>query len=266
MGQVSAFEPTQLVSLAAELYEAERAAKPIEPLTERFPHFSVGDAYSVQKHLLEMKSRDGARLVGRKVGLTSKAMQDLLRVGEPDYGFLVDRMVVTSGEEIAAGGLIQPRVEGEIAFVLNRTLEGPGVTVAQVLRATWAVLAAIEVIDSRIRDWKIKLPDTVADNASSARVVLGGTMLPPGMIDLELAGMVLRKNGRVSSVGAGAAVLGHPAAAVAWLANKLAEFGDRIEEGQVVLPGALAAAVPVTAGDVVEVAVQGLGVARVVFR
>jgi 2-keto-4-pentenoate hydratase len=162
--------------------------------------------------------------------------------------------------------LIQPRVEGEIAFVLDRELEGPGVTVAQVLRATWAVVAAIEVIDSRIQDWRIELPDTVADNASSARVVLGGMMLPPQSVDLELAGMVLRKNGRVAATGAGAAVLEHPAAAVAWLANKLAEFGERLEAGQVVLSGALAAAVPVGPGDVVEVAVQGMGAVHVAFR
>ncbi|MEW5932780.1 MAG: fumarylacetoacetate hydrolase family protein [Bacillota bacterium] len=255
----------KLTSIAVELYEAERAAEPVTPLTERFPDFGVGEAYAAQKHLLEMKLREGARLVGRKVGLTSRPMQDLLGVNEPDYGFLLDRMVVPPGDEISCSLLIQPRVEGEIAFVLDCGLEGPGVTVAQVLRATWAVVTAIEVIDSRIRDWRIRLPDTVADNASSARVVLGGVMLPAQSVDLELAGMVLRKNGRVAATGAGAAVLGHPAAAVAWLANKLAEFGERLEAGQVVLPGALAAAVPVGPGDVVEVAVQGLGAVHVVF-
>lgn len=258
--------PGQLSSIAAELYEAERSARAVPPLTERFAGFDVRKAYAVQKCLLEAKLSDGGRLVGYKVGLTNKAVQDLLGAGEPDCGFLLDRMVLSPGDEIPCSLLIQPRVEGEIAFVLDRALEGPGVSIAQVLRATYAVVAAIEVVDSRIQDWRIKLPDAVADNACSARVVLGGVMLPPQSIDLELAGMVLRKNGRVTATGAGAAVLGHPAAAVAWLVNKLADFEERLEAGHMVLSGALASAVLVSPGDVVEVAVHGLGGVHVVFR
>jgi 2-keto-4-pentenoate hydratase len=208
---------------------------------------------------VKTKLASGRRIIGKKIGLTSKAMQDLLGVPEPDYGHLLDDMLVIEGQPCRRDALLYPKVEGEVAFVMESRLEGPGVHMADVLRATAGVMPALEIVDSRIRDWKIKLVDTVADNASSARFVLGSRMLPAEQFDLRLIGMCLEKNGQVVNSGAGVAVWGHPAAAVAWLANKLAQFGAALEPGDIVLSGALTAAVDVGPGDVVEAHFDRLG-------
>ena len=197
--------------------------------------------------------------------MTSIAMQKLIGVDEPDYGHLFDSMLVREGEPIECSRLLLPKVEGEVAFVLNRRLKGPGVTIADVLRATEGVMASIEIVDSRVRDWKIKLPDTIADNASSARFVVGSRLVDPAGIDLRLVGMVMEKNGEVVSTGAGAAVLGHPAASVAWLANKIGEFGIALEEGEIILSGALTAAVDARAKDSFLMSFGGLGTVGVRF-
>ena len=249
----------QVVDLSRELMEAERTRKPVDPITSRFDGVTVSDAYRVQMTTIETRVGRGCKIIGKKIGLTSKAMQDLLGVSEPDYGHLLDDMIVREGEAVDSSALCQPKAEGEIAFIMKRDLKGPGLTVVDVLRATEGVMAAIEIVDSRIRDWKIRIQDTVADNASSAMFVLGSRIVDPSGFDLRLVGMVLEKNGQVLSTGAGAAVLGHPAASVAWLANKLSEYGLGLAAGEIVLSGALTAAPPVGPGDVFRVVFDRLG-------
>lgn len=251
--------------IARQLVAAERQRTPLPPLTETHPGFTIGDAYAVQLAAIEHKVAQGAKVLGKKVGLTSKVMQQMFAVDQPDYGHLLDTMMVANGGEAPMTRLLQPRVEGEIAFLLKQDLRGPGVTEAQVLTATEAVIPAIEIIDSRIRDWKIKLADTIADNASSGMFVLGDTRTPVAQVDLRLVGMVLEKNGELLGTGAGAAALGHPAASVAWLANKLAEFGLSLNAGEVILSGSLAVAPPVTSGDVITVQFAQLGAVTVRF-
>lgn len=252
-------------ALAAELLRAQQECTPLAPLTERFSDLSIAQAYQIQLAAVRTRLGGGRRVIGKKIGLTSKAMQDLLGVHEPDYGHLFDDMVALNGQPIAVDKLLQPRCEGEIAFLLERDLRGPGVTVADVLVATKAVIPALEIVDSRIRDWKIKIQDTIADNAASARVVLGDKMTPVHDLDLRLVGMVLMKNGYVVATGAGAAVLGHPAASVAWLANKLHEFDITLKAGEIVLSGSLTTAPPVAAGDYFRADFDRLGSVSVCF-
>jgi 2-keto-4-pentenoate hydratase len=192
-------------------------------------------------------------------------MQQMLGVDEPDYGHLLDNMFVAKGGVVPAGDLCQPRVEFELAFVLGAALPAPGCTFADVLRATAYVTPAIEIIDSRIRDWKIALCDTIADNASSARVVLGGRAAGVTDVDLRLLGVLGWKNGELVETGASGAVLGNPATAVAWLANKLHELGGRLEPGHVVMPGSCTRAIPVEAGDVITAEFAQLGALTVSF-
>lgn len=253
-------------AIASDLYESEQNAAPIEPLTATYPEISIEQAYEVQAAGIEIRlARDGRRIVGKKIGLTSVAMQKLLGVSEPDYGHLLDHMLVMEGVPIPRSELLLPKVEGEIAFVLKSSLKGPGITIADVLRATEGVMASIEIVDSRVRDWKIKLPDTIADNASSARFVLGSRFVPVHKLDLRLVGMVMEKNGEIMSTGAGAAVWGHPAASVAWLANRLSAFDISLVEGEIILSGAVTAAVDAQAGDSFHVAFQDLGTVGVRF-
>ena len=249
----------QVEALAEALWSAERDAAPIAPLTAQHPDLTVADAYAVQQALIRRKLAAGARVMGWKVGLTSTAMQRLLGVSEPDFGHLLDTMQLADGSPLSRAALIWPRVEPEIAFALGADLHGPGVTAADVLAATAALIPALEVVDSRIRDWQIRLADTIADNASSARFVLGRGRVPPGDFDLRLLGMVFQVDGQVVATAAGAAVLGHPAQAVAWLANTLARFGQGLRAGQVVLPGSLVAAVDVQPGMTVTAEFDRLG-------
>jgi len=245
--------------VASQLLRAEAERVAIDPLTETHPGLTVEDAYRIQLEQVDIRRARGAKVIGKKIGLTSKSMQRLLGVNEPDYGHLFDDMALLEGEPCRRNDLIYPRIEAELAFVLKARLKGPGVTITDVYRATEGVMPAFEIVDSRIRDWKIKLPDTVADNGSSARLVLGGQLVSVREVNLRLVGMVLEKNGEVVSTGAGAAVWGHPAAAVAWLANKLAAFDVALEAGEIVLSGAVTAAETVSAGDVYTVSFDGLG-------
>ncbi len=242
-------EEIRLKELAQLLLAAEAQKKPVPPLTEIEPTLSEEEAYQIQLRLIELKKSSGRVVVGKKIGLTSLAMQAMLGVKEPDYGQLLDDMFIMESEKIKLADLIAPRLEGEIAFVMQQDLVGPGVTIAEVLRCSAGVMPALEIIDSRIRDWKIKLADTIADNASSARVVLGGTLIAPYNIDLRTIGMIMEKNGEIMATAAGAAVLGHPAQAVAWLANKLANYGMSLRKGEIVLSGSLTAALPISSGD-----------------
>lgn len=250
---------------AAALLAAARDRRPIPPLTERWPTLDADDAYRIQQHLVRARLDAGETIVGYKVGLTSRAMQELLGVDRPDYGPILSTMLVSDGGEVPASDLIQPRVEAEIAFVLERPVQGPGVTAIDVVRASAGVTAAIEVIDSRIEGWRIGLADTIADLASSARVVLPGRLVPIDGIDLRLVGCTLERNGEVVATGAGAAALGNPAHAVAWAANTLGMLGVRLEPGHVVMPGALHAAVPAAAGDVFTATFDHLGPVTVRF-
>lgn len=250
---------------SAALAEAERRSAPVSPLTETFPAIDADDAYAIQRMGIAQRIGSGARLVGHKIGLTSRAMQEQFSVDEPDYGHLLSDMFVLEGMTISASELCSPRVEPEVAFVLKQGLTGPGITVADVVRATDFILPAIEVIDSRITDWRITLPDTVADNASSARVVLGARPVPPSRLDLRLIGSVLWKKGKVEETGISGAVLGNPVSAVCWLANKLASFEMGLEAGQVVMPGSCTRAVAVGPGDHVRAEFDGLGFVSVRF-
>lgn len=251
--------------LAEMLLTAEKNRKPILPLTESDPGITVDEAYRIQLQVIEMKKSSGQVVVGKKIGITSRAMQTMLGVNEPDYGQILDGMVVMEGEQIRAADLIQPRIEGELAFILKEDLKGPGVTLADVIRCSEGVIPALEIIDSRIADWKIKLPDTVADNASSARIVLGGKITPILGLDLRTVGMVLEKNGEVVATATGAAVFGNPAQAVAWLANKLAVYGITLRKGEVILSGSLTAAMPVSSGDFVRADFGTLRDAKIKF-
>lgn len=258
-------DESRIKTLADMLLKAERTRQPIGPITESDPGITVDDAYRIQLRVMEMKKSTGQVVVGKKIGLTSLAMQTMLGVKEPDYGHILNGMVAMEGEKICAGDLIAPRIEGEIAFVLKEDLKGPGVTVMDVLRCSEGVVPALEIVDSRIRDWKIKLPDTVADNASSALIVLGGVLTPAQAVDLRTVGMVMEKNGEILGTAAGAAVLGHPAQAVAWLANKLFAYGIALQKGEVVLSGALTAAAPFAAGDFFRADFGTLGDVKIKF-
>src|SRR5690242_9757262 len=208
-----------VAELADRLWAAERNRSPIAPITQGRPDLTVEHAYAIQGRNVERRVAAGAVVRGRKVGLTSEPMQRLLRVNEPDFGVLLDDMFTEDGDEIALETLLQPRVEAEMAFVMARDLAGPGATVADALTAVAGVLPAIEIVDSRIADWRITLVDTVADNASCGRIVLGGSLTPVTALDLRLTGMLLYRNGVAIDSGAGAAALGNPARCVAWLAK-----------------------------------------------
>jgi 2-oxopent-4-enoate hydratase len=252
-------------ALAEALAVAERDRTPIPPLTDGHPDLTVDDAYAIQSLNIDRRVADGRLVRGRKVGLTSAPMQRLLGVDEPDFGVLLDDMFVEDGDEIPMEQLLQPRAEAEVAFVMGKDLTGPGVTTSNALAAIEGALPALEIVDSRIADWKIKLADTIADNASSGRVVIGGRLTPVTELDLRLVGVVVSRNGRVIDTGAGAAALGNPARCVAWLANKLATFGDGLRAGDVVIPGALHRMVPVEPGDVFRAEFDHLGAVTVRF-
>jgi 2-keto-4-pentenoate hydratase len=231
------------------LAEAESTRVGIDPLTSTDSELTIKEAYYIQLETINNKVQQGQKIVGKKIGLTSLAMQKLLGVDEPDYGHLLDAMVVENGGRIRVEQVLQPKVEAEIAFILKKELRGPHVTSLDVLQATEYIVPALEIVDSRIKDWKIKLPDTIADNASSGFYVLGGKPTKVNDIDLELIGMAFSKNGELVNTGVGAAALGNPANCVAWLANKLSEFDIPLRAGEVILSGALSAAVEAREGD-----------------
>ncbi|MFV0665440.1 2-oxopent-4-enoate hydratase [Denitromonas sp.] len=251
--------------LGDELYTALTTGEVLAPLTERHPEITIEDAYHIQQRMLARRLDAGETVIGKKIGVTSKAVMNMLGVHQPDFGWLTDGMVFNEGESIPMSTLIQPKAEGEIAFVLKHDLQGPGVTAADVLRATEGVMACFEIVDSRIRDWKIKIQDTVADNASCGVFVLGDRMVDPREVDLATCGMVLEKNGEIVVTGAGAATLAHPVNAVVWLVNMLGTLGIGLKAGEVVLSGALGAMVPVSAGDNLRVSIGGIGGCSVRF-
>jgi 2-oxopent-4-enoate hydratase len=252
-------DDARLRAHAEALRRAELTRRPIAPLTGADPGLTAADAYAIQRLNAARRVEDGGVVRGRKIGLTSRPMQRLLGVNEPDFGVLFADMVLEDGDPVSLDQLIQPKAEAEIAFLLRERLAGPGVTSAGALQAVAGVLAAIEIIDSRIEGWKITLVDTIADNASSARVVVGGRVIAADALDLRLVGVVARRNGEVLETGAGAAALGNPLRCLAWLANKLAEGGEALQPGDLVLSGALHRAFDIAPNDVITVEVSGLG-------
>ena len=250
-----------------ELYQALRNGLTLVPLTERWPGISIEDAYRISLHSIERRVAAGDAIVGKKIGVTSEAVQRMLDVHQPDFGFITRDMCFNNGDEIslAANKLIQPRAEGEIAFKLKQDLVGPGITEQDVLDATEYVMPCFEIVDSRIHDWKIRIQDTVADNASCGVFVLGGEQVDPRGLDLPNLHMRVLKNGTQISEGWGSAVQGNPLTAVAWLANTLGAFGIPFKAGEIILSGSLVPLEPARAGDHFELTIDGLGSAQVSF-
>ncbi len=250
-------------ALGDELFEALSQRRTVAPLTERIPGITIDDAYWISRRLLERRLGSGETLIGKKIGVTSKAVQSMLDVHQPDFGYLTDKMRYPSGAEMPIGReLIQPRAEGEIAFILKRDLCGPGVTPEDALAATEGVMPCFEIVDSRIRDWKIRIQDTVADNASSGLFVLGEMVGAQG-VDFVECRIIVEKNGQRLSEGKGSAALGSPLICVAWLANTLGSYGIPLKAGEVILSGSLVPLEPVKPGDQMKLTIEGIGGAHV---
>jgi 2-oxopent-4-enoate/cis-2-oxohex-4-enoate hydratase len=242
-----------------ELYAALRGATTVPPLMARDATLTINDAYAISLRSLALRLEDGERVVGKKIGATSKVVQDMLDVDQPDFGFLTDRMLTSEVADMKAHGLIQPRAEAEIGFILKKSLNGPGVTEADVLDATESIAPCFEIVDSRIDNWKIGIVDTVADNASCGIFILGEARVDPRGLDLPALKVTVRKNGVFLSEGRGAAVQGSPLTAVAWLANTLGRYGVSLDAGDVILSGSLVPLEPARAGDVFEMELEGVG-------
>ncbi len=247
------------------LYQAWLWRGTLEPLRERVPGITVLDAYAIQQRFLARRLAGGESIIGKKIGVTSKPVQDFLGVFEPDFGQLTSDMLCREEDGVDLNRLIQPKAEAELAFVLERDLQGPGITAADVIRATAYVTPCFEIVDSRIRDWNIKIQDTVADNASCGVFLLGAAKADPRRLDLTTAGMVLHKNGELFSTAVGAAVQGSPVNAVVWLANTLGQLGLPFRAGEVILSGSQSQLLPVVGGDVLTCTVGGLGSCRAHF-
>lgn len=252
-------------SLAAHLESCELQAHDTPKITDEYPQMDWEDAYAIQDAIKQRKIARGCRIIGYKAGLTSHAKMQQMGVSNPVFGFLADYFSVPEGSAVQLSELIHPKVEPEIAFVTKTALKGPGCHIGTVLAATDFVMPAIEIIDSRYRDFKFDLKSVIADNCSSSRFVVGGRMRAVADLDLRTIGVVLEKNGEVVALGAGAAVLGHPAAAIAMLANLLGERGEEIPAGSLILSGAITEAVMVKAGDNVSLQMQGMGSVNVRF-
>jgi 2-oxopent-4-enoate/cis-2-oxohex-4-enoate hydratase len=248
-----------------ELYQALINRVAVDPLTDREPGITIEDAYQIQLRMIQRRLDAGETIVGKKIGVTSKVVMNMLKVNQPDFGQMTSGMVFNEGEAIRVDTMIAPKAEAEVAFVLKNDLMGPGVTAADVLRATDYVTPCFEIVDSRIRDWKIKIQDTVADNASCGVLTLGGVRKSPRHIDLALAGMVVDMNGEIVSTATGAAVQGSPVNAVVWLANTLGRLGIGLKAGEIILSGSQSPLIPVKAGDNLNCSVGGLGSTSVRF-
>ncbi|NLY72740.1 MAG: 2-keto-4-pentenoate hydratase [Tissierellia bacterium] len=251
--------------LAEALKTAERSNEPIGQISAAYPELEIRDAYRIQLINIEKELEEGRLITGKKIGLTSQAVQDMLGVNQPDFGHLLESMEAEDGV-VDRSKLIQPKVEGEIVFVLEKDLVGPNVTVEDVLDATDYVAAGIEIVDSRVADWKINIIDTVADNASSGMYLVSEKRVDPKTIDLKTLSMNFYKNGQLMNSGVGAAALGDPAYCVAWLANTLHEYGVSLKKGEVILSGALTAMLEADAGDEFRASFTELGDISVKFE
>jgi 2-oxo-hept-3-ene-1,7-dioate hydratase len=257
--------------LAQELHEAEKSRVQIEQFSRRHPQMTLDDSYAIQREWMKLKRESGRRPIGRKIGLTSRAMQIASQITEPDHGVLLDDMIISDGSEIVASRFIVPRLEVEFAFILRHELKGPGVRIFDVLRAADYVMPALELIDARIEQFDRttkqprKVVDTVADNAANGAIILGGRPVDPDSVDLRWSGALLFKNGVIEESGLGAAVLNHPANGVAWLANKIAPYDESLKPGEVVLSGSFTRPVACAVGDTFFADYSALGSISVKF-
>ncbi|WP_412844125.1 2-keto-4-pentenoate hydratase [Brevibacillus sp. 179-C9.3 HS] len=252
--------------IAASLFRAEKEGFEVDKFVDQYPDLNADLAYHVQERLIELKCEAEQTIrTGRKLGLTSVAKQQMMGVHEPVYGVLLESMQMSEHTPVSLEPFIHPKIEPEIAFVFKRELKGPSVSVPEVLDATAYVMPALEIIDSRYQNFSFTLADVIADNSSSSRFILGGPCSKPDNTDLQLTGMVFKKNGRVISTSTGASVMGHPARAIAWLVNKLAQVGQSIAPGEIVLSGALCEAISITDGDVITMSLDGIGSVSTVF-
>ena len=251
-----------------DLFNALRKRETIEPPSTLHSGMTIDDAYQISRHFLARRTTEGEKVVGKKIGVTSAAVQEMLGVHQPDFGFLTDAMQVEDGATVSLAQyqLIQPRAEGEIAFVLKKELQGPGVTEADVLAATEYVCPCFEIVDSRITDWRIAIQDTIADNASCGVFLLGAAKADPNALDLAAVQMRITKNGEHVASGLGSAVQGHPATAVAWLANTLGRYGIPFLKGEIILSGSLAPLLPASPGDRFHMTLAGIGEASIGFE
>lgn len=253
---------------ADELYHSLVSKEVVEPLTERSPDITIEDAYQISKLIMDRRtapnSPTGETIVGKKIGVTSDAVQSMLGVFEPDFGFLTNKMEYGAGQ-VSIGDLIQPRAEAEIAFRLSHDLVGPNVTKEDVLAATESVMACFEIVDSRVRDWQIKIQDTVADNASCGVYVLAEKQVDPNGLNLSECRVEVTKNGKFLSEGLGSAVQGSPLQAVAWLANTFSELGIPLSAGEVILSGSMVPLEPIKVGDEMSMSISGIGQLDVSF-
>ena len=259
MPGVSALTPELEAEVSGALLGARQTATPIAPLTDAYPHLSVSDAYAIARRGVAADLAGGTRIVGHKIGLTAIAVQQQLGVDTPDYGALLDVMQIVDGSLLDAADYIAARVELELAFWLSKPLRGPGVSAEDVRAATGTVQAAIELVDSRIADWRITLPDTIADRASSAGFIVGGPHRTLDEVDVAAVEVSLYRNGALAESGCSDAVLGDPCVAVAWLANALGELGETLEAGEVVLSGACTKMVSIAPGDEYRATYAGFG-------
>jgi len=250
-------------TLADNLYHAGRTHSPVPPLTEAYPAMTADDAYAIQLENVSRRLAAGEVISGKKIGLTSPGIQRQLGVSEPDYGHLFQSMACEL--EVPADELLQPKIEAEIAFILREDLPGGNVTAEDVRKATEYIVGAFEIVDSRVANWRIKLPDTVADNASSGRYVLGNRKVSLGDIDLSTIEMAMRKGNEIVGYGTGTAVMGDPCLSVAWLANCLHRYGVILKKGEVVLSGAFSAAPAAFRGDVFSAKFTHLGTVQARF-
>jgi 2-oxopent-4-enoate/cis-2-oxohex-4-enoate hydratase len=253
-----------LIALADELFDAETTRRAIAPLKPRCKGLTLTKSYAISRHNLKRRLRRGETLVGKKIGITSPAVQAMLGVDQPDFGFLTDRMM-SGPDMVISDRLMQPRAEGELAFKLKTSLNGPGVTPADVIAATEVVIPCFEVVDSRVADWKIAIEDTVADNASCGLFILGEGVPPEGL-DYPSLAMTVHKNGEVLARGLGAEALGSPLNCVAWLANTLGDYGITLDAGDIILSGSWVPLEPVQPGDVMSLHIEGVGGCDVRFH
>ncbi len=254
----------KIMGSAAALYQALRNGVPIAPLSDNYPSMTIDDAYNISLALRTMRLNDGECEIGKKIGVTSDAVMTMLSVDQPDFGFLTDGMWAKDNI-VDTSDMILPRAEAEIAFKLKTDLKGPSVTEADVLVATESIAACFEVVDSRIKDWKIKIQDTIADNASCGTMAIGPNWVDLNSVDLLGCKAVVTKNGEPLSEGTGSATLGSPLKAVAWLANTLGERGIPFKAGEIILSGSLVPLEPVTAGDHMHVSIESIGECEVRF-
>jgi len=251
-------------SAAQSLYDAETSRRVVPQLSRTYPAIELADAYDIQRRWAELHIARGARVIGHKIGLTSRAMQLASKLEEPDYGRLLDAMLYRDGQKIPSSRFIRPRLEVELAFVMGEDLSGPGVQIYDVMRATEIVTPALEIIDYRTETPRA-IADTIADNAASGGIVVGGRSVRPFDVDIRWVGATLSKNGVIEESGVSAAIMGHPAAGVAWLANKLATVGERLKKGQILLGGSFTRPIDIAPGDVVHADFGPLGAIGVSF-